>query len=196
MYCSGDVWLGNTTRPYDDAAGNPVIQSGYYNARATLDWIIQQQEKGYIASTLSQLVVMGCSAGSIGAQMWGNKILTSLRWKTSAVVPDSYAGVFPEGTQGPLIYDFGACSVINQFASESLVEMCNAETLTLQDLMFELIGETPTVPYAYVQVCPVLTDNSKIKIIFIFLILILFNYVLVKSRCSPAIFLRGRWYNI
>jgi len=175
LYCSGDVWIGNVTRPYgkdfvlkispqissslndsvqrqDDPNGSPVVQSGYYNARSTIDWIISQQSKGSLASTLSSLVVMGCSAGSIGAQVWGNDILKGLRWKTAAIVPDSYAGVFPDGTQGPLIYDFGTCTVIENFVGSELVQLCNNEELTLQDIMEELIAETPNIPYGFVQV--------------------------------------------
>lgn len=130
------------------------MQSGYYNAKATLDWIVSQQANGNIASTLTNLVVMGCSAGSIGAQLWGNNILKELKWKTAAVVPDSYAGVFPDGTQGPLIYDYGACTVMNNFVTpeSGLVEMCNNEALTLQDIMKYNFETKPNIPYGYLQV--------------------------------------------
>jgi hypothetical protein len=130
------------------------VQSGYYNAKATLDWIVSQQAKGNIASTLTNLVVMGCSAGSIGAQLWGNNVLKELKWKTAAVVPDSYAGVFPDDTQGPLIYDYGACTVLNNFvAPESgLMEKCDNETITLQDIMKYNFELEPKIPYGYLQV--------------------------------------------
>ena len=138
----------------DDPSGEFVVQSGYYNAKATLDWIVSQQTKGNIASTLTNLVVMGCSAGSIGAQLWGNNILKELKWKTAAVVPDSYAGVFPDGTQGPLIYDYGACTVMNNFVTpeSGLVEMCNNETITLQEIMKYNLETKPNIPYGYLQV--------------------------------------------
>jgi hypothetical protein len=79
---------------------------GFANAESALDWTVQQQQLGNLASSLSSVVVMGCSAGSIGAQLWGNQVVTRLQWDQAAVVPDSYAGVFPEGSQGPLIYDY------------------------------------------------------------------------------------------
>ena len=38
LYCSGDVHGGNVTRPYNDKDGQPVVQHGYTNARAAVDW--------------------------------------------------------------------------------------------------------------------------------------------------------------
>jgi hypothetical protein len=64
MYCSGDIFGGNVVRDYDDKAGVPVTQRGFKNAEASLDWIVGQQAAGNLASTLSNLVVMGCSAVS------------------------------------------------------------------------------------------------------------------------------------
>ena len=151
MYCSGDVWGGNTTRPYNDKQGVPVKQVGYYNARSTLDWIQQQQSNNLLATTLSSLVVMGCSAGSVGAQLWGRTVLSSLSWKVAAVIPDSYAGVFPEGSQGPLIYDYGLCSWAPTFLSEELVNACLEKSLDFQMIMNYQIPLTPDVPYAYIQ---------------------------------------------
>ena len=55
MYCSGDVWLGNVTRSYADSSGQPVVQSGYYNALVTLDWLIAQQSSGKVAEVISSL---------------------------------------------------------------------------------------------------------------------------------------------
>ena len=38
MYCSGDLHAGNVTRDYADSSGNPIVQVGYSNTLATLDW--------------------------------------------------------------------------------------------------------------------------------------------------------------
>ena len=38
MYCSGDLHAGNVTRGYTDSSGNPIVQVGYSNTLATLDW--------------------------------------------------------------------------------------------------------------------------------------------------------------
>ena len=61
---------GNVTRPYNDSAGEPVQQSGYLNAKSVFDWIEAQQASGQIDKRLKSLVVSGCSAGSVGAQLW------------------------------------------------------------------------------------------------------------------------------
>ena len=53
---------------------------GFNNGRATLDWLAGQQASGALASTLESLVVMGCSAGSIGAQLWSDTTINTLKW--------------------------------------------------------------------------------------------------------------------
>jgi hypothetical protein len=79
LYCSGDIFGGNVVRDYTDKDGVPIIQKGFHNAESALDWIVNQQQAGTL-DTLSELVVMGCSAGSIGAQLWGNQAVTRLKW--------------------------------------------------------------------------------------------------------------------
>ena len=72
---------GNTVRDYDDSNGEPVQQKGLANGQAVLDWVKEQQEIGTLEADLTDLVVMGCSAGSIGAQLWSNQITSTLKWK-------------------------------------------------------------------------------------------------------------------
>jgi len=110
---------------------------------------MQQQAVGALAETLTELVIMGCSAGSIGAQLWGKQVLTSIAWQKAAVVPDSYAGVFPPGSQGPLIYNYGFCK--SGFLSADLLVKCEAQELSIQDIDLEFIAATPTVPYTFIQ---------------------------------------------
>jgi hypothetical protein len=149
LYCSGDVFAGNTVRPYTDSQGKPVVQVGINNAQSALDWVKRQMTSGGLASELSNLVVMGCSAGSIGAQLWAKQVLTSLKWQKAAVVPDSYAGVFPADTLGPLIYDYGFCS--SGFLSPELYQKCINKELDLQEALIEFASATPSVPYSYIQ---------------------------------------------
>ena len=148
-YCSGDVFGGNVVRPYNDDKGVPVQQKGLANAQATLDWVAKQQSTGALAKTLSELVVMGCSAGSLGAQLWGKQVLKGLKWSKAAVVPDSYAGIFPPGTTGPLVKGYGFCT--SGFLSPALYAKCMDETITMMDIDLEFIATTPTVPYAFIQ---------------------------------------------
>jgi len=179
LYCSGDVHGGNTVRPYNDRDGVPVEQKGLVNTQTTLDWLVKQQAEGNLAATLSELVVMGCSAGSIGAQLWGKQVLSALKWEKAAVVPDSYAGVFPEGSIGPIVYEYGFCN--SGFLSPELTEKCNNQTIELKDMNLEFIAATPTVPYAFLQ--------SKIDVIqrtFFMAIALLSGYE--DKDMSPEIF--------
>ena len=81
------------------------------------------------------------------------------------MVPDSYAGVFPPGTQGPLIYDFGACTIASLFLSEDLVKVCNSKELTIQEMMKELMTANHLIPYGYIQVKNTLIIISNLYII-------------------------------
>jgi len=57
--------------------------------------------------------------------------------------------VFPPGSQGPLIYDYGFCT--SGFLSEALYTKCVNKELTLQDINMEFIASTPTVPTSFIQ---------------------------------------------
>jgi hypothetical protein len=149
LYCSGDSHQGNVTRPYNDEQGQPVVQRGLVNAQSALDWVQQQVVKGSLATKFSELIVMGCSAGSIGAQVWARKVLATLPHSTAAVVPDSYAGDFPPGTSGPLIYGFGFCT--SGLLSAALEAKCNAQMLTLSDIALFNMQATPSIPYVFLQ---------------------------------------------
>lgn len=63
-----------------------------------VDWLLAQQSAGYLSASLSEFTIMGSSAGSLGTQLWANKLLKTVKHKKALVVPDSYSGVFPPGT--------------------------------------------------------------------------------------------------
>ncbi|RYY82395.1 hypothetical protein EON63_13415 [archaeon] len=52
--------------PYPYISLQPVVQKGLANAQSALDWVKRQVASGVLASSFADLVVMGCSAGSIG----------------------------------------------------------------------------------------------------------------------------------
>eukprot|EP00981_Chlorochromonas_danica_P003179 scaffold633_cov288-Ochromonas_danica.AAC.14 len=149
IYCSGDVHGGNTIRSYNDAQGVPVQQKGLANAQSALDWVNQEVKAGHLASTFSDVVVMGCSAGSIGAQLWAQQVLNSLSYTRAAVVPDSYAGVFPPGSEGPLIYDFGLCTA--SFLSDDLRAKCLNQTLEVTDVNLASQSALKAIPFVFLQ---------------------------------------------
>jgi hypothetical protein len=72
-----------------------VVQTGYYNARAVLDWTIQQQKLGYLAPKLADLAVMGCSAGSMGAQIWSAAVLNELSYDLASIAPGIATYILP-----------------------------------------------------------------------------------------------------
>jgi len=149
MYCSGDLFGGNVVRNYNDANGQPIKQTGLANAHSALNWVVEQTQNGGLASTLSDVVVMGCSAGSLGTQFWAKEILNTLKWKQAAIVPDSYAGVFPLGSVGPLVHDFGFCT--SGFLSDDLYAKCISETLSIEEINLEFAAAHPTVPVSFLQ---------------------------------------------
>lgn len=149
LYCSGDIFGGNTTRAYNDSQGEPIVQVGLTNVQLTLDWIVQQQKSGELASTLTDLVVAGCSAGSIGAQLWGNQVANALSWKSASIMPDSYAGVFAPGVEGPLVKSFGFCD--SGFLNDANYKKCMDEQITLKDIDLQFISDAPSIAYSFIQ---------------------------------------------
>jgi hypothetical protein len=60
LYCDGSMFAGNVTQDYLGA-----VQTGYENAMSAFAWVKDQIARGQLASTLSSLVISGCSAGSV-----------------------------------------------------------------------------------------------------------------------------------
>jgi len=149
MYCTGDMHAGNVVRAYKDPAGQPVTQVGQTNTRSVLQWVFDQQVRGGLSKVFSDFVIMGCSAGSLATQIWSNEMLTTFQYKKAAVVPDSYIGVFPPNSQGPLIYDYGCC--VEDLLPPDLYAMCINQTLTLQDVMAVWFLNHPNIPFNYIQ---------------------------------------------
>lgn len=153
MYCSGDAHAGLSTRDYNDWSGAAIEQRGATNVFATLDWIIAQ--KSFFSTGIDELIVAGASAGSLGAQVWADQVISKLEAtigvRRSAVLADSYAGVFPDGSQGPTMQDFGICDSGVLDLSPDLVEKCEQGVLTLQDIAGRAMERHPDVPFAFIQ---------------------------------------------
>ena len=95
LYCSGDCHSGNSTRPYDErGTTNPVVQVGAENTLAVLAWLANQN-----LGELDELIIAGCSAGSIGAQMWADWVISTVPSQQTSVVFDSFTGLFPPTSQ-------------------------------------------------------------------------------------------------
>eukprot|EP00122_Pirum_gemmata_P005165 Pgem_evm1s4711 len=95
LYCSGDVHAGNQTK--ESIAPLKIIDThyrhGYVNTMSVLNWILKQDD----IKVPTTLVMMGCSAGALGAQVWNAKVQQMLGATSgnTALFVDSYVGVFP-----------------------------------------------------------------------------------------------------
>lgn len=148
LYCSGDVWAGNVTQSYT-SSGSPVTQYGLVNAQAIVSWILDQQSSGALSSTFVNLVVMGCSAGALGTQIWASSVLSQLKWTHAAVVPDSYAAVFPSGSQGKLLASYNFCSW--EHLPSELASSCAAQTISFQSINAYSQSSFANVAFGFIQ---------------------------------------------
>lgn len=152
LYCSGDAHIGQVVRDYNDDKGVSVSQMGANNVQATLDWIKSQD--GFF-ERFQSLVLMGCSAGSLGVQAWAHEVMLQLGeaygFDAAAVVPDSYAGVFPPDSQSQTIIDFGACDVSALDNAPELRDSCKAGTITLQEMTEYALENNPSTPFAFLN---------------------------------------------
>eukprot|EP00606_Chrysophyceae_sp_TOSAG23-5_P000391 GSChrysophyteH2.ASY1.ANO1.1273.1 assembled CDS len=126
LYCSGDVWAGQHTADYTHR-DSPVTQYGYNNGKSTMDWLTAQ----------------------VNTQFWADKLLTNFPSVSAAVVPDSYAGVFPPGTIGPLMKIFGVCET--DLVPTAMQADCDAGELSISNVVQSHITKFPQYPFAFIQ---------------------------------------------
>jgi len=139
-YCSGGAHVANTT--VQDLISTRYSY-GYNNNNFALTWARRN-----LAPKLSNFVLMGSSAGSLGTAVWADFMLKTLKYDKASVIMDSYMGVFPDGTQGKIVKGFGSCNLpLLQRARAK----CNAEKFNLQDFVNEVIASYPKVAFANLQ---------------------------------------------
>jgi len=135
-YCDGGAFVSNST-----LAGKP--QDGYVNTNYAVQWAKQN-----LNADLANFVIAGSSAGALGTMAWSNYLLDTFQASKAAVIVDSYMGVFPSGTQGPTIKNFGACP-LPIFAD--FKDACEREDVTIQDVFDFAIEQHPTVAFSMIQ---------------------------------------------
>jgi hypothetical protein len=159
LYCSGDNHLGDVTRDYNDEEGVPIQQVGVNNVLSVLNWVKMQQRSHALDSKLSDLVIMGCSAGSIASQIWANEIIKEFNYpRSSSVILDSYIGLFPQEVEGQLIYEFGICNLY--FLPSDLKDLCLRQQISMFDFIYSQIDTLPSVPFLFIHPQ---TDRVQIK---------------------------------
>ena len=62
----------------------------------------------------------------------------------------SVTGVFPDGVDSELLYDYGYCGT--PLVDPSLYRACMAQELTFQDVMMTSFPKHLDVPFGYIQV--------------------------------------------
>merc|ERR1719282_93974 len=135
-YCDGGAFVSNST-----LSGKP--QDGYVNTNYAVQWARQNLD-----ATLANFAIAGSSAGALGTMAWSNYLLDTFQASKAAVIVDSYMGVFPSGTQGPTIKNFGACN-LPIFAD--FKDACDREEVTIQDVFDFTIGRHPAVAFSVIQ---------------------------------------------
>jgi len=143
IYCTGDAHMG-TAAQQDWEENKTFYQHGFYNTLAAVNWA-----KYNFVGELSRLVVSGFSAGSLGTETWARTLLEAFPAERATVLMDSYAGVFPHGTEGPTLQDWGACNA--SLWSDKLRAECEAGTLTLKEQMKETMAAFPHVAFGNIQ---------------------------------------------
>jgi len=115
----------------------------FINNEFARKWVLKNLDQ-----RLDTFVLMGSSAGSLGAAIWSDYMLKTLSYKKASVFLDSYMGVLPTDTQGILVRSFGACSlpILDDFRAE-----CEAGTVTVQDAFEHIIAKNPHVAFAHIQ---------------------------------------------
>ena len=160
-YCSGDLHVGDSVRPYEKDGRN-VTQRGKVNTEAVLAWIKAQQGAGSLAPRLSTLVVAGSSAGAIGAQLWAPHLAGAFAHDEFISIFDSYIGVFPNAHEGTLVRDLGACS---RAVDEEVLEKCEAGKAHLEDLTAAALRALAPKPTLFIN-----SKKDIIQRIFFYLV--------------------------
>lgn len=138
-YCSGDVFVGNQTTTFEAAPALGVAEAydvtfyGAANAVATLDYLFQGIDQGLLAP--DALVLSGCSAGAIGAQLWYRYVMQEMGKRGMgttqlALVADSFVGQMPKKAGSDIIKNvWGVCGVKEMMFSPSEQAACDGQTL-------------------------------------------------------------------
>lgn len=139
IYCSGDLHVGQTARTYGG-----IIQRGYANAWSAVQWA-----RSNMSPQLKTLVIGGCSAGALGAQIWAGRLLGFFSYRHAAVLADSYLDLFPGRTQQVLLRDLGVCAT--DLLSEAQRAVCLAGNLTVHDVFEAAMDAYPSVTFGQVN---------------------------------------------
>jgi len=144
QYCSGDLHAGSVIHPFRDKDNGVVEQRGFENTGSAIAWA-----KANLDPELESFVLAGQSAGAIAVQVWAWKALGEFHYQQARVISDSYAGVFPQGFQGPVFSTLGVCK--NDLLPPQLADSCGRKDITMSDVFVEAMRAYPRVAFATVD---------------------------------------------
>jgi hypothetical protein len=156
-YCSGDAFVGDRVVESDPS----LEQRGYRNVLSVIDWA---GSAGLKTRQLSSFIISGSSAGSIGAQMWASALLGMFKYDRAVVLADSYAGVFPEGSQPHVFKQYNVCD--KSLLNKTLQTACEIGTISLEAVFKEAIRSNPSVTFV-----SILSKNDVVQKAFYDLII-------------------------
>lgn len=132
--CSGDLHAGNTDK-----------YRGYHNTLAVLNWA-----KSNMDLKLTSFMMMGESAGALGAQLWAHKALRMFQYQEATVVADSFFGIFTPGFAGKTAKAWNySASLLNW--PPALEWRLKDGSITIPDVMSNSIAAFPNVAFASVN---------------------------------------------
>jgi hypothetical protein len=153
-YCTGDAHGGDKVTEYFPKGSDKVVihHRGQKNVAAVMSWM----EDNLPATSLTDLLVTGCSAGALGAQLHSNNILTKYQSVARAtVLVDSYMGDAPamwwNGAPEPFggYSNWGADAL---FPNDALKESAKtSRNFRFSDMMTEVMALHPTRAFAFLQ---------------------------------------------
>ena len=139
---AGDLFLADTVQSWNDTSGVLVEQRGFHNAQAVLNWTTEQQSCGHLGHVATEaenrvsnnfiedFVLMGNSAGAIGAPVWAARMFEAIRARKRAVVSDSFVLFMPSNLEGQLFRD-SAKFCTSKLLPPSLLSSCTAGQLEI-----------------------------------------------------------------
>merc|ERR1712218_537807 len=94
----------------------------------------------------------GSSGGALGAALWSNILLSTLRYNKASVILDSGVGVVPKGVMGSIFQSYHVCKTpIVQALPENFRRDCEDGKGSLHDILDFTIGKFPHVAFAHIQ---------------------------------------------
>ena len=131
---------GNFSVDGVDAVHEGDVHKGYENVQAVQMWMTTQEFK------LDQLVLLGCSAGTLGLNVHAHDFLSRFPANRTAVVLDSWAGL-TNGDSSQL-RQWGLCENTQLLNWDNeLMKACLSNKLEIQSATSKLIMAFPKVQF-------------------------------------------------